>query len=138
MADWPLVLKLGPGAIHHHHWAGNRPFLAGILNVVARALAPADPESAAVFQGAARRLIPAVHAPRGQDAASSSVISPDGPAAGAASFVTELRRQTTAILQGSLGEERLRQLRAEGQAMDDDHVVAYTLDAIGRAASDGT
>jgi hypothetical protein len=50
--------------------------------------------------------------------------------------VTELRRQTTAILRDTLGEERLRQLRAEGQAMDNDHVVAYTVDAIGRAAGD--
>lgn len=42
-----------------------------------------------------------------------------------------------AILQGTLGEARLRQLRAEeGQAMDDDHLVAYTLDAIGWAARD--
>ena len=113
IADWSLVLKLGPDAIQQLHWAGDRPFLAGILNVVARALAPNDPESAAVLQGAARRLVPAVHAPRAQHSVSSSVISPGGPAPGPASFVTELRRQTTAILQGTLGEERLRQLRAE-------------------------
>jgi hypothetical protein len=137
MADWSLVLTLGPGAIQHLHWAADRPYLAGILNVVARALAPADPESAAVLQGAARRLVPdVVRAPRAQPSASSSNISPERPAAGAASFVTELRRQTTAILRDTLGEERLRQLRAEGAAMDDDHVVAYTLDAIDRAARD--
>lgn len=91
-----------------------------------------------MFQGAARRLVPdAVHARRAQHSASASVISPAGPARGAALFTTELRRQTTAILQGTLGEARLRQLRAEeGQAMDDDHLVAYTLDAIGWAARD--
>jgi hypothetical protein len=137
MADWSLVLKLGPSAIQHVHWAGDRPFLAGILNVVARALAPAHPESAAVFQGAARRLVPAaVPTTRAQHAVSSSVTPPGGPAPGAASFVTELRRQTTAILQGTLGEERLRQLRTQGEAMDDDHVVTYALDAIGRAVRD--
>jgi predicted ATPase/class 3 adenylate cyclase len=137
MADWSLVLTLAPGAIQHLHWAGDRPFLAGVLNVVARALASAHPELAAVLQGSARRLVPnVVHTPRAQHSASSSVTSPASPAPGATSFVTELRRQTTAILRDILGEERLRQLRAEGEAMDDDHVVAYTLDAIGRATRD--
>ncbi len=120
MADWSLVLKLGPGAIQHLHWVGDRPFLAGILNIVARALASADPESAAVFQGAASRLVPgAARTPR--------------PAPGGESFVTELRGQTTAILRDTLGEETLRRLRAEGEAMGDGHVLAYTLDAINRA-----
>ncbi len=136
MADWSLVLTLAPVAIQHLHWTGDRPFLAGILNVVARALAPVHPESAAVLQGAARRLVPAVHAPRAPHSASSSVTSPASPAPGATSFVTELRRQTTAILRDTLGEDRLGHLRAEGEAMDDDHVVAYTVDAIGRAARD--
>jgi hypothetical protein len=136
MADWSLVLTLAPVAIQHLHWVGDRPFLAGILNVVARALAPNDPESAAVLQGASRRFVPAVHTPRAQHSASSSVIAPAGPTPGAASFVTELRRQTTATLGDILGEERLRHLRAEGEAMDDDHVVAYALNAIGPAARD--
>jgi len=87
-----------------------------------------------VFQGAARRLVPAVDAPRPPHAASSGVFEPTG----AASFVTELRRQTTAILKGALSEERLHRLRAEGQAMDDDHVVACTLEAIERAAREPT
>jgi predicted ATPase/class 3 adenylate cyclase len=137
MADWPLVLTLGPNAVQHLRWTGDRPFLAGILNIGARALAPVDPESAAVFQGAARRLVPdAVRAPHAQQSVSSSVISPETTARGAASFVTGLRRQTTAILKDTLGEERLRQLRAEGEAMDDDHVVAYALDAVARAGRD--
>ncbi len=122
MADWSLVLKLGPGAIQHLHWVGDRPFLSAILNIVARALAMSDPQSAAVFQGAARRLVPdAVHAPAAQ---------------GATSFVTQLRRQTTALLRSAIGEERLRQLRAEGDAVDDAHIVAYTLEAINRAGTD--
>ena len=34
------------------------------------------------------------------------------------------------MLQVSLGEVRVRELRAEGAAMDFDHAVAYALDAI--------
>jgi predicted ATPase len=134
LADWPLVLKLGPEVIRRLHWAGDRPYLSGIFNVVARALASGDPESAAVLQGAARRLVPAAaRAPRSIGVAGANAISPAGGAAGSASLVTELRRQTTAALQDTLGETRLHQLRAEGEAMDDDHAVAYALEAISRA-----
>jgi predicted ATPase/class 3 adenylate cyclase len=136
LADWPLVLKLGPDAIDHLHWAGDRPFLAGILNVVACALAPGDPESAAVLQGAARRLIPAGVVASHPDAGGSSPGSPGSPAPNTSSFVTDLRRQTTAVLRDALGEPRLRQLRAQGESMEDDHIVAYALDALGRAARD--
>ena len=54
--DWPTALELAPHTIRHLHWTGERPQLAGILNILARVLAPNDPESAAVIQGAARRL----------------------------------------------------------------------------------
>ena len=47
--------------------------------------------------------------------------------------MTELRRQTTTALRNALGEMRLHQLRAEGEAMDDAHAVAYALEAISRA-----
>ncbi len=125
MADWPLIRKLAPDAIRGLHWAGDRPYLSGIFNVVARALAFDDPESAAVLQGAARRLAPA--------AAGTNGMSSAGGMSSRASLVTDLRRQTTAALREALGETRLRQLRAEGEAMDDDHAVAYALDAISQA-----
>ena len=47
--------------------------------------------------------------------------------------MTELRRQTTAALRNALGETHLHRLRAEGEAMDDDHAVAYALESISRA-----
>jgi hypothetical protein len=133
LADWSLVLKLAPDAIRRLHWASDRPYLSGIFNVVARALASADPESAAVLQGAARRLTPAAAlAPRAIEVTGADAISAAGEAPGGASFVTALRRQTTAALRDALGETRLHQLRAEGEAMDEDHAVAYALDAIAR------
>jgi hypothetical protein len=134
ITDWPLVLKLAPDAVRHHNWAGERPYLSGIFNVVARALASSQPESAAVLQGAARRLAPAAaRAPRGIGVEAANAISPAAGAAETASLVTELRRQTTAALRNTLGEMRLHQLRAEGDAMDDAHAVAYALEAISRA-----
>ncbi len=137
--DWPTALELAPLAIRHLHWQGDRPQLAGILNILARVLSPHDPESAAVIQGAARRIATA--------AANRSVTSPPAPVApvaatetpaaqtsGNAGFVSELRRETTGLLVTALGDERLRALRAEGEAMDTDEVAAYALNAAARAA----
>ena len=49
---------------------------------------------------------------------------------GTASFVTDLRRETTGLLRDRLGEQRLRELRAEGGVMNTDEAVAYVLDAV--------
>jgi hypothetical protein len=124
MTDWPLALKIAPDAIRNLSRAGDRPYLAGILNVVARAFAGSDPASAAILQGA----VPGLAA-----AAGSHAVSRSGDAEATASFITELRRQTTASLKESLGEDRLRQLRTEGAAMDGTQVVAYALNALDRA-----
>ena len=50
----------------------------------------------------------------------------------------EVRRETTGLLAAVLGAERLSQLRAEGEAMDDDRAIAYTLDQIAKALTDST
>jgi len=134
IADWPLFLKLAPDVIRRHNWAGERPYLSAIFNAVARALASDQPESAAVLQGAARRLVPApARAPRGSGVAGANATQPAGGAPSSASFLAELRGQTTAALRNGLGETRFHQLRAEGEAMDEDHAVAYALEAISQA-----
>ena len=43
-------------------------------------------------------------------------------------------RRTTGLLVATLGDERLRTLRAEGERMDTDEVAAYTLNAAAHAA----
>jgi tetratricopeptide (TPR) repeat protein len=134
IADWPLVLTLAPGAIGGLHWAGDRPYLSGIFNVVARAIASGEPESAAILQGAALRLVPAAATvPRCIEVAAANAVSPTSAAPSSASFLTELRRQTTAALRNTLGDALMHQLRAEGESMDDDHAVAHALEAISRA-----
>jgi tetratricopeptide (TPR) repeat protein len=135
LGEWPDASQLAAGSIRHLHWTGDWPQLAGIINVAARAIAPTDPIAAAVLQGSARRLAmtaiaigePVVGDPAGQAGRASDA------APGSTSFITYLRRETTAMLQRALGEAPLRQLRSEGEAMDNDHAVAYALDAIERA-----
>jgi hypothetical protein len=132
MGDWPLTLQLADRSIRHLQWGGQRPHLAGILNVVARALAGTDIEAAARLQGAARHLVP-------QPAAGSALIpsrtNPASPAVAppGSSLITDLRRQTSELLHDALDEEKLRHLRAEGEAMDSDQAAIYALEAVRRA-----
>jgi hypothetical protein len=136
--DWPTALQLAPRAIRHLHWLGNRPQLAGILNILARVLAPDDPESAAILQGADRRLATAesnepVTSQPAPVAPGASTETPGAHTSGNAGFVTELRRETTGLLVTTLGDERLRALRAQGETMDTDEVAACALNAAARA-----
>jgi hypothetical protein len=132
MRDWTLTLQLADRAIRHLQWGGEQPSLAGVLNLVARVLAPTDIEAAARLQGAARHLTVQVVAARPTARASSDVASPGDPSAGF-SMITDLRRQTSELLHDALDEARLQQLRAEGEAMDSDQAAAYALEAISRA-----
>jgi hypothetical protein len=103
-----------------------------MLNIVARALVQLDGEAAARLQGAARHL--ALRSPTGLTtnpggtSPASTAVAPPG-----ASLITDLRRQTSALLHDALDEGRLQQLRAEGEAMDSDEAAAYALEAIWRA-----
>jgi hypothetical protein len=82
------------------------------------------------MQGAVRQLAGA-----GFQSAQSH---PHPPAAGhqpenASVLAADLRHQTTAILRDALGETRLRELRAEGEVLEDETALTPTLDAIARA-----
>ena len=135
LGDWALVLLVAPLSIRALHWSVQRPALAGILNVVARALVGTDPETGGILQGAARRLIATPHHTEGPAERSNA---PGGSvserAAKPVSFVTEIRRETTALLKNSVGEERLRDLRASGELLDEEQAVECALDAVKRAS----
>jgi hypothetical protein len=49
-----------------------------------------------------------------------------------------MRRETTGLLASALGDQRLSQLRAEGDAMDDEGAVDYTLAQIADVLPDPT
>jgi hypothetical protein len=124
-----LALQFAQAAIRHLHWRGQRPQLSGVLNVAAWAIADADPDAAAAIQGAARTLVLAdAPAPGALDAHDrDSTAEPMQPTAATFGFLTELRRETTRQLIDALGQERLREQRHQGELMDADQAVAYTL-----------
>jgi predicted ATPase len=130
--DWEAVLDLAPPAISELHWLGDRPILAGVLNMVAGALAPVQPERAAVILGIARSLgLGGYRSAMGSEDRTSQASRPGG-------FVVEIRRQTTSRLRHSIGEPRFAELRDEGEAMAYEEVVKYVLASIDRARQDLT
>jgi hypothetical protein len=135
LGDWAEVLDGAPAAVRYLHWTNNQYILAAVVNLVARALVPTNPEAAAVLQGTARHLALAPTT-RLLGAAGKDVHAParrrDQPDANAG-LISDLRRQTTGLLAETIGEGHLRKLRAEGEAMDIDHGVAYILAAIQQA-----
>jgi predicted ATPase/class 3 adenylate cyclase len=99
-SDVTTTLELGRRAIHGLQWAGNRLRVGFVLLVIAGALAATQPEAAAIIQGAAEASV-----------AESPTVA----------------RVISLIVTEALGEERARELRARGAAMDWDQAVAYTL-----------
>ena len=122
LRDRQLVLELASRALPLLHWNGDRPQLAGVLNVVAWALAEERPRDAAVIQGAARRLT--------LEAFGDRATPRQGTPGGAAGAISELRRETTRLLTPVLGEDRVRRYREDGAGLDADQVVGLALGLI--------
>jgi hypothetical protein len=80
-----------------------------------------------VLQGATRRLVVGAERSSAGRAIAVDPIAAPGPAAGPISFFIGIRRQATVIIREALGDERIRALRAQGEAMDPDDAVQYAL-----------
>jgi len=100
IGDQAATLELGRFAIHRLQWGGDRLRMGHVLYLIAGALIAARPEAAAIILGAAETYV--VEAPK----------------------VAEL---IGSIVTQALGEERARELRAQGADMDWDQALAYTL-----------
>jgi hypothetical protein len=137
IGDWELVLEVASPAVRYYHWQSMLTVLGGALATVSRAIAAGDSDTSARLQGAARRLMTPSNPPASNAANPTGGPhtggSPAAAASGEAGLVANLYRQTSAILSDALGEDRLRELRTEGAALDNDHAVALALDAIVRA-----
>jgi predicted ATPase len=136
LEEWQQTLTLAAQSIRYLHWNGDWPLLAAILNVTARALADIDAESAATLQGVAGHLLvlaATTYDTRRSDDAGDKPSHMAPRPADDRDYVTQLRRHTTTILRETLGDQLLRELRAQGEEMDRDDAVAYALTAISTA-----
>jgi hypothetical protein len=98
--DRTATLELGRRAIRALQRSGDRLLISAALYMIAGALAPTQPEDAAMIQGAAEASI------------------------GASPTMAQL---IGLIVTEALGEERAQELRARGADMDWDQAIAYTL-----------
>lgn len=109
LGDQAATLELGRHAIHRLQWGGDRLRMGTILTIIAGALITTRPEAATIILGAAETY--QVESPK-----SAQLIS--------------------LIVTQALGEERARELRAQGADMNWNQAVAYTLTQITQALSE--
>jgi predicted ATPase/class 3 adenylate cyclase len=109
LGDQAGALELGRHAIHRLQWGADRLRMGTILYIIAGALVATRPEAAAIILGAAQTYV--VESPK------------------VAQLISLIVTQT-------LGEERVRELRAQGAGMDWDQALAYTLTQTSQALSE--
>jgi len=123
LAAWPTCLRTATRALHLQLRSGGTApiYLAGILNLVARGLAEPRPEPAAVIQGTVGIVL---------HRATLNTATPDTRAPAqtntVATFIAQVRHDTTQRIVAALGEPRMRELRAQGAAMTEDQAYTYT------------
>ena len=134
--DWPLALELAPRAIRQLHWAGYRPQLANIFRIAARAIAPNDPETAAVLLGVTRHI--AIYdVSTGWNTPLRGESGHNGETVGSTSMLAELQRQTSRLVTEGVHEDVLHALVDRGESMREDEAVEWVLAAIDRARNPG-
>jgi predicted ATPase len=132
LGEWPLVLKTATQVLRLEQRTGRagRFFVGGVLNLAARGLAPTRPETAARIQGAVPGLSrPASAEERtppapGETQAAQALASRQIALSPMAAFFGQVRKDTTQIVVQSIGEQRMRELRALGAA-DPDQACSY-------------
>jgi predicted ATPase/class 3 adenylate cyclase len=119
--EWSVLLHTARRLFHLDRRTGGVPrlWLGGILNLVARGLVVAEPEVAAVIQGSARGLI---SESLGESSDSAGI---QRRSEGLAEEITQIRHETTTLLVKNIGQQRMRELRAQGADMDRDQACAY-------------
>ncbi|HEX5587923.1 MAG TPA: hypothetical protein VFZ17_11495, partial [Acidimicrobiia bacterium] len=123
VAAWRTALRATSRAMHHQLRSGRAVpplILGGIVNLAARGLAERLPEAAAVLQGAVvvvfQRVTPSIEGATTGTTAQPSTI---------ADFMAGVRRDTTQLLIETLGEARVRELRAQGAVKTEDQALVY-------------
>jgi hypothetical protein len=109
LGDQAAALELGRHAIRRLQWGGDRVRMGVVLYIIAGAVTAARPEAAAIILGAAETYV--VESPK------------------VAQLISVIVTQT-------LGEERMRELRAQSAGMDWDQALAYTLTETSQALSE--
>jgi hypothetical protein len=127
LEEWTAMLDTARRALTHQIRTGGLGviYVAAILNVVAFTLASKQPEGAAVIQGSVKTLLKRLSADiaapvRGDSSEQNDV----------ARYVVAVRQETTRRLTVVLGADRVREVRAQGAAMDETEAYTYARNRI--------
>jgi predicted ATPase len=133
LRDRRLILEIAARAVPGLHWTNAWPQLGGVLNMVAWALTTSNPEAAALLQGAARRLARSGARDGATPATSSTTPSAERSYSRTGGVVVELRRAAARDLAATLGDDRLHQLRSDGEATGSDEIARRAIALIEEA-----
>ena len=122
LGAWTATLRAASRTLKHQLRSGaaTRVIVAGVMNLAARGLAEDRPEPAAVMQGAVHAVLRGV----ATTTDAPGLAAPAEPTA-VVTFIAGARHDTTQLLIATLGEPRLRELRADGAAMTEDQAYTY-------------
>ncbi len=122
LEEWTAMLDTARRALKHQLLTGGLGviYVASLLNVVAFALVSKQPEGAAVIQGSVKKLLERLSADIAAPVRGDSTEQND-----VARYVVAVRQETTRRLTVVLGAERVRELRAQGAAMDETEAYTY-------------
>jgi tetratricopeptide (TPR) repeat protein len=119
--NWDLTLALSARSMHLYRWGMAVLQAATCLAECARAFADDRPEVAGVLQGAAYSAFGRAGADAMSVASDMARVDPS------ANFVLAALRETSEIVVAALGDERRRELRAQGAAMSTDEAISCAL-----------
>jgi predicted ATPase/class 3 adenylate cyclase len=131
LKDWPLALSAAEQSLQSNRRVGGLLtfHVAAMLNIASRALAPIDPEGAAVLQGGAQAILAPVMTEIQAGAAAAEL----GSANRFATALEAARYEARTLIIESIGEQRWRELRSQGQTMTRDQAVRHALAVIKKA-----
>jgi tetratricopeptide (TPR) repeat protein len=125
LRDWDLTVTLTARAMDVWLWDMSPLWAAICFAECARAVAEDNLEVAGILRGAAYAAF------RQASPVDVSARPPDSsPVDASANFVLTALRETGDLVAAALGDDRRRQLRAEGAAMSVDEAIAYALEHI--------
>lgn len=121
LGEWPVTLRAVTRTLHYQLRSGSIPVNCVVmLQLAPGGLAEDDPEAAATIQGGIRALAVRLIPPSTASVPARSLPNPGYPG-----LAADVRRAATEVLISRLGEQRLRELRAIGEAMEPDELYSY-------------
>jgi hypothetical protein len=126
LRDWQLTLTLAAQSLRLWRWVNSPMQAAPTLALCARGLAESQPEAAGLLRGAAYA---AFHRASVDDGA---IPTRNGPRSSDVNFILRALREAGDLVSAALGDDKRRELRRAGAAMNIDDAISFALTTAGQ------